>query len=357
MKISCEYIKTQLYSYFILFALVIFALCFSSCNSCNKKQIEKGKIDFSFDIVTRDVDFLQKKSVAKNLEKFKSSLKNAESDINLFMATAEAARTNDNISFLVPAMLTEYALALFADNKTYCDSAFLAISSLLEGDLPGGCENFMEQNCSYNYDAEENDDDKLTIILNNIKDCGYRAICSEGSFQFMIADVEYLNEKFSNLISPFLADYLAELAKYPDGIISDAALLISYDDLWSLILKLEKVAEVYPYKQIFSTEFTEDTLLIYMYILLFGIDNSPVYDYSTQIILPEIQDLYKRVAQSEDKTPMQQVIEKYYTALVATDFIYNTNLIFESLPEHLILPEHEHANFANYIDIENKSLN
>ncbi|TLS49281.1 hypothetical protein FE782_25840 [Paenibacillus antri] len=147
---------------------------------------------------------------------------------------------------------------------------------------------------------------------------GYKLETAEGMI-YPVVDYGML-KKYADRLSPALKDYLALLAlESDDKMASDAALIIGWDELAERGVAYEAYLVQYPdapeterAKEMYHTRF----LMPYLY----GLNNTPVFDFDTFRLLDEVKASYEKTVQAYPDTITAQIVSGFLDALEASDW-------------------------------------
>ena len=175
---------------------------------------------------------------------------------------------------------------------------------------------------------EEIKNGNLKELMDKIIKGKYKLINMEGAF-YPIIDYEALKS-----YDKYLSD---EMKKYIDiktmdsnvPTIMDAGLLISFDELAERLIKTEYHIVEYPE----GIRYEELLRLYGMYLRLYleGTDNTPIYDYETNIIKDEVLSSYKKTADKKN-TVTSEVVSKYIDIIEENKNIIDNN-VFSKITE------------------------
>lgn len=158
-----------------------------------------------------------------------------------------------------------------------------------------------------NSDLEKIEDIGLKELMEKIINGKYKLVNMEGSF-YPIIDYEGL-KVYNKHITAELQDYIeVKSIDSKDPTILDASLLITFDQLADRIIKTENYIRNYP-----DSISKEEMLRLYGgYLKLYmeGVDNTPIYDYETGIIIDQVLESYKKTSNLEDPIT-SDIITKY----------------------------------------------
>lgn len=162
-------------------------------------------------------------------------------------------------------------------------------------------------------DLDNVKDDELKKYLSEILQCGYKIITTEGQY-YPIQNYEYL-KKYNYYITDDIKEYInikALDSAHPST--SDAAIIISWNEVFSRALKSENFLRKYPYS--LKVENIKQQYLFYAATYLYGTNNSPSFDYINNKLSNEILESYRTV--SSDKSlqgDLVEIIKKYLHVL------------------------------------------
>lgn len=154
--------------------------------------------------------------------------------------------------------------------------------------------------------------------------CGLSLLNSEGMY-YVDAKYNYVYNLFKKEASPALREFLAiRSEELRQGFSDDAALLISFEDLYLRVISWEDFMKKYP--DFFLKDHAKNYYEGYLSTLLSGMDNSRVFDYEDDKLLPEIKALYERIIAKNEDRKSTKIITAYYEYLKTIDFKYNESI-------------------------------
>jgi hypothetical protein len=140
---------------------------------------------------------------------------------------------------------------------------------------------------------------------------------------------DYFYDSFSNRVSASVKQYLfirkTELAQ---GFTEDTGLLISFDELYKRVKRWEKFLNDYP-NTVYRAQ-AEDNYTTYLETLLTGMDNSRIFDFDKNVLLPEVKTIYEKAMTDGPNSKTAKIITDYYNFLGRHDFKEN-----DSIPKFL----------------------
>ncbi|MGZ3884812.1 MAG: hypothetical protein ACXVPQ_02885 [Bacteroidia bacterium] len=200
----------------------------------------------------------------------------------------------------------------------YFKEKFYAVTNKLSDSLNTKYNALMEQFAKDSTTAE------LKAFKNNLKACGIDIFSSEGMYYLdVIPDYFYTN--FKNQVSEGTAGFLdIRKDEMKEGFSEDAGMLISFEQLYQRIKRWEKFIKKYP-GTVYSDE-AGSYYQTYIQTLMTGMDNSRVFDYETNALLPEVKTLYEKIIREEPESATTKIIASYYAFLSRHDFKDNDSI-------------------------------
>jgi len=148
--------------------------------------------------------------------------------------------------------------------------------------------------------------------------CGLILLRTEGE-DYVDVNYDYYYKLFKGRVSPALTDYLKIRKKeLRQGFSEDAELVISFHQLYKRVITWEKFNMKYP--DFFNREDAQNNYATYLSTLITGMDNSPLFDYDTGRLFPEIYNLYLKIISRHDSLKSTRVIQAYFNLLSTSDF-------------------------------------
>ncbi|MBB6633607.1 hypothetical protein [Cohnella thailandensis] len=147
-------------------------------------------------------------------------------------------------------------------------------------------------------------------------DGGFKLETAEG-FAFPVVDYGKL-KRFDSYASPAMKDYVALLALESDQKrAADGGLTISWEELANRTLTAERFVKDYPD----SPEKAKATerYLLYLTNLLYGLDNTPIFDFDTYKVKPDITELYEKIVSENPDTATAKLAQEFLDVLAKTD--------------------------------------
>lgn len=146
---------------------------------------------------------------------------------------------------------------------------------------------------------------------------GYKLVEVEGSI-FPIVDYE-MQKIYRTYLSQPLIDYIYLKAVESNEMSArDGGLVISWDDLAKRAIMAESFLRNHPD----SPEYEEVTRLYldsYLSMYIFGLNNTPVFDYDTFKLQDEVRASYEKLIQNEPDTVTAATVQKFLDVLSQTE--------------------------------------
>lgn len=160
------------------------------------------------------------------------------------------------------------------------------------------------------------DHSKTKELLELTFSSGFIVDTTEGYF-FPIVNYEALKE-FDEYVTPTIKDYIALLALESNSkSTSDGGLVIPWNELAARTLTAESFIRDHPSAQ--ERERVEERYIQYLNNYLIGLNNSPIFDYDTFKILPEVKAMYENTTQSYPDTVTAILTKQLLSVLAITN--------------------------------------
>ena len=197
-----------------------------------------------------------------------------------------------------------------------------------QGELIGLSESHQSQLFFDNAKIEEIKNVNLKELMDKITKGKYKLINMEGAF-YPIIDYEALkiyNEYLSDEMKSYI-DIKSMDSNNPT--VLDAGLVISFDELAERLIKTENHIREYP------DGIRDEELLrlfgVYLRFYLEGVDNTPIYDYETNVIRDEVLISYKKTVDMKN-TVASEIVGKYINIIEENQNIID-NSVFSKITE------------------------
>ncbi|TYQ17789.1 UNVERIFIED_CONTAM: hypothetical protein Cloal_0161 [Acetivibrio alkalicellulosi] len=163
-------------------------------------------------------------------------------------------------------------------------------------------------------------DDKLKSLAKEVINGGYKLVSREGSV-YPIVDYSFL-KKYNSFMSDKVATYINIKANESDNPVAlDAALVISREELEKRLLELEDfIANNSDFVRI---DQLESIYYNYMAIYLFGVDNTPVYNYQTGIYKDDVIKSFNDMIKNHSGTKTADITNEYLNIIKENNYTIN----------------------------------
>lgn len=178
---------------------------------------------------------------------------------------------------------------------------------------------------SKNFTLDLNNPDNLTKdivkdLVISTKELGYRIEMAEASF-FPVIDYSFY-EQFMSYVNDDLNSYiLLMVAESSEPSMKDAAIVISYDEIVKRALLQESFLKNYPESELSNK--VSNLYNKYVYLTYYGAPNTPLFNFSSKIILEEAKLAYEAALEIESES-------EYLLSLAAfMNILYDYNFKLE----------------------------
>lgn len=158
--------------------------------------------------------------------------------------------------------------------------------------------------------------DSARKAIQDTIDGGYKLDTSEGMI-FPVVDYGKL-KRFNDALSPEMRDYIALLAKESDQkSASDGGLVITWDEVANRALAAEKFIRDYPGSK--ERHATANLYLQYMIDLIYGLDNTPIFDFDTYKLNADVKAEYEKIVSEQAGTTTAKVVQSFLDVMKQTN--------------------------------------
>jgi len=158
-------------------------------------------------------------------------------------------------------------------------------------------------------------DDDIRKLVEQTVAGGYKLETAEGMY-FPIVDYGKLLS-FGDKVSISMKAYLDLMATESDApTAKDAGLVVAWDELASRTLAAESYIVTFP--DTAERAKVEDRYLNYLNIYLVGLNNTPIFDYGTFAVLPDVKKQYEQMVASHGGTITGQLAKELLDVLDET---------------------------------------
>lgn len=286
-----------------------------ACNS-NKSANNNGKSDLPENLLEKNsisnlvsINHLELEKIKGNFETFKLYLNQLDDDRIVSIAFA-----------------LDYINTCISVNSDNQDSIFLLfeakfyeVANKLTDSLETQYKSIME--LLFNGESSP----EIDNLKSNLKTCGMALFSTEGNYYIDVV-FDYFYNNFQHRVSDGLKAYLdIRKDELKQGFSEDAGLVISFEELYQRIIKWEQFLDKFPPSSIYTQE-ANYYFSVYLSTLITGMDNSRVFDYESNSLLPEVKQLYEKIITETNDSKTKQIISSYYALLARHDFKDNDSI-------------------------------
>ncbi len=172
---------------------------------------------------------------------------------------------------------------------------------------------------------EKIEDQKIKEVITKIKNNGYSIYMEEGDF-YLEPDPQFiLSNLIQGLSNPYIAFLELELMEVEDHALSDGAIIIPWDELADRIANWDYYINKYPDSE--ESQFARKNYYKpYLHFYFVGLDNTPTYQYETNILDNQVKNSYERFMEQYPDTEAYKKVKDVYERLEKNEFIYNDEL-------------------------------
>jgi hypothetical protein len=172
------------------------------------------------------------------------------------------------------------------------------------------------------------DKDSSTVELksfkNNLATCGIDIFSTEGMYYLDVIP-NFFYDNFKNRVSDGVAEFLnIRQDELKQGFSEDAGMLISFEDLYNRVKRWENFINKYP-NTVYNNE-ANSYYETYLETLMTGMDNSRLFDFDNNSLLPEMKTLYEKIIGEGTESPTTKIISSFYALLARHDFKENDSI-------------------------------
>jgi len=300
-----------------IFLLLCTTFCFAFCSNNSQEYIGYTKTS---DSITENL--FQENVVRNNVTLNHKKLIGISGNLNSFKAFSEKLSDYQITSI---ALALDYIKTCIPPNTPNQDLIFKVF--YIKANIVAN--NVSEQlDSKYNTLSNQLDNDvnspELLAFKQNLKYGGFEIFATEGIYYIDVSSDFYYNN-FNNRVSNSMKEFLRiRMEELKQGFSEDAEMLITFDDLYKRVKTWENFLNRYP-----DALFIEDANYFYsMYLstLLTGMDNSQIFNYASNSLLPEIKLLYEKIIQEDKDSKTSRIISSYYSLLEQHNFKTNDDI-------------------------------
>lgn len=289
---------------------IILAIGLISCQNKTEVKITEKKTNSELKSVDlKKVDLINDVSNSKDFSSIsKSKYLLSENSVSLltlkdFKKNGDLRSTKNNDSLFMEFLINFTSYQNILNDSLYRDPNYETYNTLI-------------------YSDETLIDPKAKVLESIINEYGFFISSSEGAI-FFEKNPSFLNNftiYLSETMNVFKKQYIKEI-KFP--ILADGAIIISTKELIDRMLFWEKFAS--SNKNFELTEYAQVEFEMNLFYLMFGIDNTPIFDWNSQpyTIKSELIKAFERVIEEHPESKSVKYLEDYLVFIEDKKFIYN----------------------------------
>ena len=155
-------------------------------------------------------------------------------------------------------------------------------------------------------------DAELKQLLTEIRENGFKIDTAEGMY-YPIVNYEFI-KKYSDYVTEDIKEYIEIMTKESlQAPSKDAGLVITWDEILNRALRQEKFINDYP-----TSDKINDIKVLYkryVWFLLYGTDNTPLFSYDKKILVSEAKEAYTNGISSNEQSELQKALSEFLEAL------------------------------------------
>ncbi len=176
------------------------------------------------------------------------------------------------------------------------------------------------------YVGMENKD--LAALLGKLRKSGYRFENFEGSW-YPIVDYAS-NKQYTEYLSQEMKDYIELMAIESDKVsLKDAAIVIDLNDLSKRLILAENYIVKYGASP--RIDRVKETYAGYLWSFVGGANNTPIYDFETKAIRPEIREAYEKFSRENPDLVSTKAVRNWLEVLRDGKYIFDENTMYQAL--------------------------
>lgn len=161
------------------------------------------------------------------------------------------------------------------------------------------------------------EDEELKKLLINMRDSGFKFETIEG-YYFPVINYEFY-KKYSLHVTDDIKMYIDIMAVESNNVpAKDAAIIISWDEILKRAQNQEEFINKYPD----SVRINEVKQLYkrYVYLALYGADNTPLFSYDQKVMVPKAKSRYLKAVADSEGSEFMKVITEFMKVLETKDY-------------------------------------
>lgn len=176
------------------------------------------------------------------------------------------------------------------------------------------------------YSSIENKE--LADLLGKLRKSGYRFDNFEGSWYPIVDYSSY--KRYSEFLSQEMKDYIELMAVESDKVsMKDAAIVIDLKDLSNRLILAENY--IVKYGASSRVDRVKESYAGYLWNLIGGSNNTPIYDFETKEIKPEVREAYETFSRENPDLVSTKAVRNWIEVLRDGKFVFDEGTMYQAL--------------------------
>lgn len=159
-------------------------------------------------------------------------------------------------------------------------------------------------------------DEEFKKLVIESRENGYKIETAEG-YYYPVIDYSFYKQ-FSSYATPEIRDYIDIMTVESDQVFAkDAALMIAWDEVVNRTISIEKYLTQYPESK--KAEYMKQLYNNYVFITLHGLNNTPLFDYSTEKIAEDAKNAYSTALTQSNDSKFLKILGEFMTLVDKND--------------------------------------
>ncbi|NEU29254.1 hypothetical protein GN156_00450 [bacterium LRH843] len=166
--------------------------------------------------------------------------------------------------------------------------------------------------------AEKGNDEELSALLTKTVDSGFKVETAEGMY-FPIIDYGFY-KKYYAYVTPDYQDYIDIMAIESNKVpAKDAALVISWEEVLERAIRQENFITNHPNSE--KMDEINELYEKYLVFALYGLNNTPLFEYDTNTLRPEAKADYMKVIENNGDLKTAEIVQDFLAIVQKHDDI------------------------------------
>lgn len=169
---------------------------------------------------------------------------------------------------------------------------------------------------------------ELAALLEKLKKSGYRFENYEGSWYPIVDYSSY--KQYTAYLSPEFKAYIELKAVESDKVsMKDAGITIDLEDLSQRLIMAENYIVKYGASP--RIDRVKETYAGYLWSYIGGANNTPIYDFETKAIRPELRESYEKFSRENPDLVSTRAVRNWLEVLRDGKFVFDENTMYQAL--------------------------